>query len=124
MNKDQLLNILKEHAPKMPLCTAMEVVKEFETMRNALQERDYCILHSLKLLGYNDSGYPTKLIDNLSDNEKNALGIMIYIHGLYNCGIPGLKESLKNLEKQVPLDKYKSDMVTDSMNNLKNNLNG
>jgi len=114
MNSKQLTELLGKHAPNMPLHTALEVVKEWEEMREELSKSHYVIVTSLRLLGFNDSCYPTKNIDGLSDEEKNVLAMMTRIHAGAACGIPGLEHCLNSWRKQFPVEKSNVEQINTS----------
>lgn len=105
MNSKQLTELLCKHAPNMPLHQALEVVKEWQEMRDELSKSHYIIVTTLRLLGFNDNGYPTKNIQGLSDEDKNVLSMMTRIHAGAACGIPGLDHCLKSWREQFPVDK-------------------
>jgi hypothetical protein len=114
MNSKQLIDLLGKYAPNMPLSTALEVVKEWDEMREELCRSHYSIVTSLRLLGFNDSGYPTKQIPGLTDEDKNVLGMMTRIHAGAACGIHGLEHCLEGWRKQFPIDKKRIESIDSS----------
>ncbi len=115
MESDQLLETLNTYGPSMPLSQAMSIKKEWDKMRQSLAEYEYAILHAMQIMGFDNSGNPKeKFSTDLTDEQKNALGIMLRVHGGFACGIPGMEGSLKHLRQIVPIDKAKLDWINSS----------
>ncbi len=116
MKSDQLLEILNKYGPAMPLSQAMSIKKEWDEMRQSLAEYEYAILYAMQIMGFDGNGnLKEKLSPEITSEQRNALGIMLRVHGGYACGIPGMEGSLKNLKKIVPIDKMRVDNISNSM---------